>query len=173
MSEIDWSKAPEGATHYLPSNSERGYQAMWYKQNGSHWYAIAADGTEPQYWMIDDYELDIFVPMLIPRPSGWSGDGLPTVGTYIQWLSDQYGWLGGRVVGHDGSVTVVSHNDGYTGCHAHEIRPIRTPEQIAAEERYKAIRAIELHILKAQEQYLSVAQTAQRIYDAGFQVPKP
>jgi hypothetical protein len=104
--------------------------------------------------------------------STWPGDGLPPVGTCIEWLSAQDEWLGGRVVGHDGMVTVVSHNDGYTGCHAHEVRPIRTAEQIAADERNKAIRAIELHILKAQEQYLSVAQTAQRIYDAGFQVPK-
>lgn len=169
MSEIDWSKAPDGATH-------AGFD---WKGKLRYFYRIPGVQLDYDYWSTrlesSEWVCGKGVPAmqkLIPRPSAWSGDGLPPMGAYIEWLSDQYGWLGGRVVGHDGMVTVVSHNDGYTGCHAHEVRPIRTPEQIAAEERCKAIHAIELHILKAQEQYLSVVQTAQSIYDAGFQVPK-
>ena len=162
MSEIDWSEAKPGYDIHI----------NW--GDRSHFYRVVGDHYVREYGyyaVIREVEGMDGVVVTV-RPTSWSGDGLPPVGTYIEWLSDQYGWLGGRVVGHDGMVTVVSHNDGYTGCHAHEVRPIRTPEQIAADERNKAIRAIELHILKAQEQYLSVAQTAQRIYDAGFQVPK-
>lgn len=69
----------------------------------------------------------------------WNGKGLPPVGQNVEWRSDTYGWLGGKVVGHDESVAILRHNDGYAGRHAHNIRPIRTPEQIAAEERDKAI----------------------------------
>ena len=162
MSEIDWDSM-KGSTHYVPDwgffKCENG---EWFIEDRGVWRKTPYASPENFSWF----------GAAIKRPPAWSGDGLPPVGTYIEWLSDQYGLLGGRVVGHDGMVTVVSHNDGYTGCHAHEIRPISTPEQIAAAERCKAIRAIELHILKAQEQYLSVVQTAQSIYDAGFQVPK-
>ena len=165
MSEIDWSNAPEGATHWMPES--RRWEAGFWKREGEANYFF--EGGEWRFSRAKPFG----DPAMVKRPAPqWNGEGLPPVGACIEWLSAQDEWLDGRVVGHDGMVTVVSHNDGYTGCHAHEIRPIRTPEQIAAEERYKAIRAIELHILKAQEQYLSVAQTAQSIYDAGFQVPK-
>lgn len=143
MSEIDWSKAPEGATHYLPSNAEHGYQAMWYMHNGIHWYAIAADGTEPRYWMIDDYELDIFVPMLIQRPSAWSGDGLPPVGTVCE---DDAGNEVVIVAHHVNGVHAIFAESLEAGLlyygSAGEFRPIRTPEQIAAEEREKALDAM-------------------------------
>lgn len=42
----------------------------------------------------------------------WGGEGLPPVGLRVEWESDTFGWLGGKVVGHDQSVTIVRHNDG-------------------------------------------------------------
>ena len=106
------------------------------------------------------------------RPSSenksWTGEGLPPVGAHIEWLSTQYGWLGGRVVGHDGeSISVVAHNDGYTGCHPHEIRPIRTAEQIAAEDREKAIAEMADTARHATGFGINLADMA-ALYDAGY-----
>ena len=131
MSDIDWSEAKPGYDIHI----------NW--GDRSHFYQIIGDRYVREngfYAVISEIPENEGVVVTV-RPPAWSGDGLPPVGAYIEWLSDQYGWLGGRVVGHDGMVTVVSHNDGYTGCHAHEIRPIRTPEQIAA-EREKAVAAM-------------------------------
>ena len=55
----------------------------------------------------------------------WSGEGLPPVGMKVEWLSDKYGWLGVTVAAHDAKyplIAIIRHNDGYTGCHRHEIR---------------------------------------------------
>ncbi|ETD47262.1 hypothetical protein X778_26335 [Pseudomonas aeruginosa VRFPA07] len=86
------------------------------------------------------------------------------MGISVEWLSSAHGWLGGRVVGHDGSVAVVSHNDGYTGCHPHEVRPMPTPEQIAAEEREKAVGDMAMSIQGVPYQY----PTLYALFDAGY-----
>ena len=164
MNEIDWSKAPEGATHYCTRNR------LFYKFDGAGRGQCTSKGA---IWGscgdIDGYE----PAELTPRPPSpaWNGEGLPPVGEYIEWFSPIYGWLGGRVVGHDGNVIVVVHNDGYTGCHPHEIRPIRTPEQIAAEEREKAVDALCYEIImhygypKNAEAYRALAT---KLHDAGY-----
>lgn len=57
--------------------------------------------------------------------TGWDGTGLPPVGMKVEWLSDKYGWLGGTVAAHDAKyplIAIIRHNDGYTGCHRHELR---------------------------------------------------
>lgn len=162
MSEIDWSKAPEGATHYFV-----GSIYPFEKRVLDSWFYFATDTEQWVYMQCNgDDRLKNCKLKVIERPSSpaWSGEGLPPVGTNIEWFSPIYGWLGGRVVGHDGTVTVVVHNDGYTGCHPHEVRPIRTPEQIAAEER-------ESHVM-AMLNYDALGGTrrglAEALYDAGY-----
>lgn len=57
--------------------------------------------------------------------TSWDGTGLPPVGMKVEWLSDKYGWLGGTVAAHDAKyplIAIIRHNDGYTGCHRHELR---------------------------------------------------
>lgn len=161
MSEIDWSKAPEGSTHWMPASRE--WEAGFWKREGEANYFFE-DGE----WKCSRAE-PFGHPSLVKRPATpqWNGDGLPPLGTCIEWLSAQYGWLGGRVVGHDGMVTVVSHNDGYTGCHAHEVRPIRTPEQIAAEEREKAVSQMAVVALAGDNQLITKVYL-ERLYDAGY-----
>ena len=133
MSEIDWSKAPEGCIGALVA-----------KKNNVHYpkvtFASLIDirGSGFKGRACEGYDLCAYAESWEwhRRPSqAWSGEGKPPVGTVCQWFSPIYGWLGGKVVGHDGTLTVIAHNDGYTGCHPHEVRPIRTPEQIAADER--------------------------------------
>lgn len=164
MSEIDWSKAPEGATHFYKCGN------MFLKVEGDGMVSyLRTDGV----WEHNRCHVDSYGGYLIPRPPDWSGDGLPPVGTVCEYYADEDTWRRCEIIAHkDGkAVAWVNHAHIWASSGAF-LRPIRTPEQIAAEERNKAIRAIELHILKAQEQYLSVVQTAQSIYDAGFQVPK-
>lgn len=104
------------------------------------------------------------IRIFVPKKVGWTGEGQPPVGTHLEWLSEQYGWLGGRVVGYDGeALSVVSHNDGYTGCHSHEIRPIRTHEQIAAEEREKSI----AEMCEVTGDKITI-RSAEALYDAGY-----
>lgn len=55
----------------------------------------------------------------------YDGTDLPPVGMKVEWLSDKYGWLGGTVAAHDAKyplIAIIRHNDGYTGCHRHELR---------------------------------------------------
>lgn len=77
MSEIDWSKAPAGTTHYQPNIN--GWQSGW---------IMAVEGRVffwHEKWLIDDATLD---ETAIPRPSQtqWRGpeDGLPPVGTVCE-----------------------------------------------------------------------------------------
>lgn len=89
----------------------------------------------------------------------WSGEGLPPVGMKIEWLSDKYGWLGGTVAAHDAKhplIAIIRHNDGYTGCHRHELRTE------ADKKRHKSLQAI-YEILDAGT---STKQDAADIYDA-------
>ncbi|EOZ4779691.1 hypothetical protein ACSQPN_006127 [Pseudomonas aeruginosa] len=155
---IDWSKAPEGATHWEPG-SWRNIEC-WMKKEGSRWFWWSEVSGE---WFSTCNVYAEREATFEARPQDtWNGKGLPPVGISVEWLSSAHGWLGGRVVGHDGSVAVVSHNDGYTGCHPHEVRPMPTPEQIAAEERAKAIEEMCFAV-----ETLTVKQ-AKALYDAGY-----
>ena len=130
MSEIDWDKAPEGATHY------RNLSGMFYK---------FSDNSAGRFWSYDLREwlksgaIKDYEPMVMRPSPAWSGEGLPPVGIDIEVKHELYGWIGARVVGEDGEAALVRTNDGYAGVFPHQFRPIRTPEQIAADERSKAI----------------------------------
>lgn len=166
MSEIDCSEAKPGYDIHI----------NW--GDHSYFYQIIGDRyvRENGFYAVISEVKEIERAVVTVRPSAWSGDGLPPVGTVCE--ASAYGvrnWFECKVVIHhpkEPGVAGVHDLVGDALLWVDTLRPIRTPEQIAAEERNKAIRAIELHILRAQERYLSVVQTAQRIYDAGFQVPK-
>lgn len=158
MSNVDWSKAPEGATHY-----KGGAHPNWRMQKDGVWQAWVSGKKE---WIaIADPMPELYRPIDDGPAAEWAGEGLPPVGAAVEWFSAVYGWLGGRVVGHDGAVAVISHNDCYTGCHLHEVRPIRTPEQLAAEARERAINEMR-HIAEHDAHSRAVDYGA--LYDAGY-----
>lgn len=166
MSEIDWSKAPEWAAGF--GYLSGGLTPIWF-DDYKYQYIIGANKGDvfvfgPGGWLRQQ------IHRAIPRPSpAWSGEGLPPAGTVCEWFSPIYGWLGGKVVGHDGTLTVIAHNDGYTGCHPHEVRPIRTPEQIEADERQKAVDAMVEEIIEANAPASNIyASCAVALYDAGY-----
>lgn len=76
----------------------------------------------------------------------WSGEGLPAAGCEIEYHSPSHGWKPGEYIGQfNGQMVVGCRDTGVIGyCPAEIVRPIRTPEQIAAEEREKAIEQMKL-----------------------------
>ncbi|CDO80885.1 hypothetical protein [Pseudomonas aeruginosa] len=162
---IDWSTAPEGATHWEPRSDK--YREAWMKSAADKWFFW---GSRRKAWIEESGISAEREATFEARPQdAWDGKGLPPVGISVEWLSSAHGWLGGRVVGHDGSVAVVSHNDGYTGCHPHEVRPMPTPEQIAAEEREKAIsEMLDLYINNGAYWPMTSKQFCEILFDAGY-----
>ncbi|HBP1144849.1 TPA: hypothetical protein N2D26_005265 [Pseudomonas aeruginosa] len=160
---IDWSTAPEGATHWEPRSDK--YREAWMKSAADKWFFW---GSRRKAWIEESGISAEREATFEPRPQdAWDGKGLPPVGISVEWLSSAHGWLGGRVVGHDGSVAVVSHNDGYTGCHPHEVRPMPTPEQIAAEQREKAINQM-ISDAGYVDPKIGTFVAMRNLYDAGY-----
>lgn len=74
---------------------------------------------------------------------GWNGEGLPPVGTVCEWHPNQNGWVQVEILGHNGEETWFrreGHESSETCLRMAFFRQIRTPEQIAAEERQAAIK---------------------------------
>ncbi|HBP0696563.1 TPA: hypothetical protein L5Q41_005942 [Pseudomonas aeruginosa] len=170
---IDWSKAPEGATHWEPSGTEFG--EGWMKKVGNEWF----------YWHegIEVLWADCFVSAereatFEARPQeAWDGQGLPPVGA--KCLTDRNDFLR--------EVTILCHGKTRTFVFDHVSQeeiclvlkdrvflPIRTPEQIAAAERWASIQQMLAFAdmnysageLMSPKEYVETAVSA--LYDAGY-----
>jgi len=149
--EVDWSKAPEGATHYAPKREESCfYRAVFWRVKagrGVEAWSINDDGSLQHYdrpaWIGSD------INRLIPRPTAWTGGGLPPVGTVCEVLNsalDRPEWERCTIL-FMGKFKAVYESE---SCHERvadvsedwmiSFRPLRTPEQIAAEERLHEVR---------------------------------
>lgn len=136
MKEIDWSKAPgdaigafsqgESQTFFVKTKEPSDYM------NGPGYKGLQCDGNVyhvfTEFWAWSE------------RP--WAGEGLPPVGTRCEYF-DGGEWMSCEVVAHRNNAAVVL-SDCYEADFVprRELRPIRTPEQIAAEERYAEIQRI-------------------------------
>jgi len=148
--EIDWGKAPEGTTHWEMANG--GVLASWMKFENQNWYFWPAPNahTRKQWYLCDVGPSRI--PHIVPRPTEsveWNGDGLPLVGTecevyfpkdtHPEWYKVKVMYLSEYMTvffgdGEENSYTLKRLKDLEV-----EFRPIRTPEQIAAEEQENVI----------------------------------
>lgn len=83
MSEIDWSKAPEGATHCDPVTGYWWGPSSLVSDGFSKW--SDANGCWVEHANTHRPDIEI-VERLIPRPTQWRGpeDGLPPVGTVCE-----------------------------------------------------------------------------------------
>lgn len=131
--EVDWSKAPEGTTHYVPDSDI--YLEAWYKKEDercSFWLV----GHDHGWCYIDDLP-----PTAIARPTEWNGIGLPPVGTKCEVrIHNNLGTKCTAVAHFEGRAVVILDNSEVALIRdAEDLRPIRTPEQIAAEKREKTI----------------------------------
>jgi hypothetical protein len=157
MSTIDWSKAPEGTTHFGPKHDF--LVENWFKRDECGWSIWECARWAACRGGLQKLREDTMVRRPPQKP--WAVEGLPPVGTVCEFA-------GGTPCPEDPfdkdlkvgmKVTIIAHfkcgdftlaaftfdpknqdrgmvqvEQGNFGC----FRPIRTPEQIAAEEREKA-----------------------------------
>lgn len=170
---IDWSKAPKDAEFARHWGDEPGQSGIdFYKKDG-YGRLVYLDGNTWDVALTKPND-----PDLIPRPAApWSGQGLPLIDTTCEWLdpgSDR--WIPVKVVFLSYWVIVVRdtnhHPEGsvdlafdLTG-DLPQFRPLRTPEQIAAEEREREIEAMATDIMG--EQHISGRVMAERLHSLGY-----
>jgi len=183
MKEIDWSKAPADATHW--HDKYDCYVACWVKEQDGQRYYLRADGLSGK-WMIDRNPLPIekCIPRHVAQPA-WSGEGLPPVGAMVEirlmgWSiresAEKFIGIPLRVAASfrmDCGTDMIAVDGGHDlGCEVFRAEmavPARTPEQIAAEEREKAIEEMARIGTMAD----TPKSMAAKLYDAGCRMVTP
>ena len=122
---------------------------------------------------------DEAVALLNAPPETWSGEGLPPVGIEIEAMMrrnmhDDYAWRRAKVVhgcipGSEGEVLVFDVET-TSPAWVDEFRPVRTPEQIAAQVRSDAIREMirVWGVAPTGVEYNFAHERAAQLYDAGY-----
>lgn len=177
---IDRSKAPEGATHKAKDGlcfykHVFGEGVVYYWTSG-RWIPCAP---------ITNYEggLDkCMIPLALAL--AWNGEGLPPVGVVCEINHPELGWARCDIVAHKvmdcgGKTHAIAWIDGNTLDQSQGLRfrPIRTPEQIAEEERDAALNQMVRSIKDHPNKYQGVPHLTQLtiqedacidLYDAGW-----
>lgn len=157
---IDWSKAPEGTTHYHIGDDIN----PWRKIEGT----VAYEHYKDKWYMVNSFNKGCMPDYYVPIPQEtWDGQGLPPVGA--KCLTDRNDFIR--------EVTILCHGKTQTFVFDHVSQEeiclvlkgrvflhIRTPEQIAAEEREKAVGDMAMSIQGVPYQY----PTLYALYDAGY-----
>ena len=186
MKEIDWSIAPEGATHWAPETDKS--HECWYKKRGNGWM-VSSKGTGYEWREISFPKRNL--SELIPRPAdptakdhrheqpAWTGTGLPPVGTVCEMWHEKIGdWLKAEVAFAGEKILVVRYHSIAHGHHEAAIMNLdsekllrlpRTPEQIAAEEREKAVD----EMMAVHEPWIATRRFCEKLYDAGYRRQEP
>lgn len=183
MKEIDWSKAPEGATHYRKDSA-----LPWRMLEDGEWYCWEPD--EENWIAISDPIPEQYFPIGDRPDAAWAGEGLPPVGTVCewkhagQWLKVEVAYLSewlivlrdtrkadSSLIDSEGVEIAIDHwkED------APVFRPIRTPEQIAAEEREKAIDQMmaDYEFTTGSCTHQLFRHQAERLHEAGYRKVTP
>ncbi|TRL87049.1 hypothetical protein FNL65_34380, partial [Pseudomonas aeruginosa] len=163
---IDWNTAPEGATHWEPRGIVFG--EGWMKKVGNEWsYWLEGSEVCAGVWA------DCFVSAereatFEARPQeAWGGHGLPPTGLLVEWKSGlDHEWRRVTVLAYANGDAWLQPEDGdsFIVGNPENFRRIRTPEQIAAEEREKAVGDMAMSIQGVPYQY----PTLYALYDAGW-----
>lgn len=112
---------------------------------------------------------DFSGPVLDYGPKEWTGEGLPPVGTVCEmqnaigiWREVEiFAHFKGNVFGWDGGELI-----NYFSNDPHEFRPIRTPEQIAAEERETELNRMVATVSMLDKGW--ARKVCAGLYDAGY-----
>lgn len=130
--DIDWSKAPEGATHYRAPGGV--YYGGFYRLDESGDWFFYVDSSWEFMGAPDKSESHPLASRPTkPAAPEWV-DGLPKAGDKIEVDDYRYGWIEGEVIGIDKSeMVIVCRTDcGYSGYSVY--REIRTADQRQREE---------------------------------------
>ncbi|MBX5886648.1 hypothetical protein ISE64_07270 [Pseudomonas aeruginosa] len=158
---IDWSKAPEGCIGAFARiiGNQRTAFFVFSKRPSDYMSreGYEGEGEDGSYHVFSEFWEWIDKP--------WDGQGLPPVGiTCESWRSGVRRIV--KILGHGDEYIFVREDDGreilLSIGDGREFRQIRTPEQIAAEEREKAIEE-----MCFAEETLTVKQ-AKALYEAGY-----
>lgn len=174
------SEAPSDATHW-----DQGINctAGWAKRAGDNWYWWPMNGSplEPGWRPYRDPATRNFIK--IERE--WNGEGLPPAGAFCEslWNESRNEWFRAKIFGanehgqpifrwEEGPKKYEYQASPLTGFRDKPyFRPIRTPEQIAAEEREKHISDICM-IFDRDPSSPTNRNHAARLYDAGYRKVK-
>ena len=112
----------------------------------------------------------------VKRPQEWDGKGLPPVGMVCEYRVNPDEWVSGEVFGHkvcsNGEVEVfvnLKNKWDYSSA-PDRFRPIKTPEQIAADHiaEEERLRAIDEMVYLVQRSGSSYKEEMSALYDAGY-----
>ena len=162
-SKIDWSNAPEGATHYVVGSIN-----PFEKRVGDDWFYYVGGAWARIYRKGDD-RITSSALAVVPRPTtpSWSGEGLPPVG--VVCMANGYQVV--IVAHHCNGIHAIYAESEYDGLlyygEPNEFRHIRTPEQIAGDARSKAIDEM-VKALGMDDPGTAEYIRCGLIYDAGF-----
>lgn len=165
MSDIDWNGAPADATHWEPEGIAN---PGWMKYESGKWFywPAAHVGAERKPGWLSCYPGIDRIVLFVKRPvsavaAAWDGKGLPPTGTVCEVLNntlDRPEWERCTIL-FMGKFKAVYESE---SCHERvadvseswmiSFRPIRTPEQLAAERRALAIKRA-LDLLEFQDHY--------------------
>lgn len=169
---IDLVKVPEGATHWSPPGSGR-LEAYW-RPDGNGGYDCWAI-TDHLYWQTNNAVLPIYAIEI------WTGEGRPSVGTICEFLDLRGGvkrdWV--KVcVRYISDVMLVVKPDHPIDCQYEialhpdtaQFRILRTPEQIAAEERAATVNLMVSILFEEKGSSMGPAERGycEALYDAGY-----
>lgn len=136
---IDWSKAPEGATHFSPPFED--YVGLWARTDGKTWMYKSLNGSDNWYVGPNPAAKEEY----LPRPAPWTGEGLPPVGTvceYQTWVNRE--WKRTKVLAHHlgfavHSWAIDSEEVEVDAAPPQDFRLICSTEQIAVDEMREII----------------------------------
>ncbi|HHK4933780.1 TPA: hypothetical protein ACQT1A_003471 [Pseudomonas aeruginosa] len=172
---IDWDKANGSAVAALIAKKNNihypGFEFVsGYHRTGCMIRATSADDGSPLSAPEDVWEI-------VERPVTWNGQGLPPVGIEAEaiWDGADIAYFRAKILAHDEGRVVFrwceGKRKGQYGSYAvlkfgslPAFRPLRTPEQIAAEEREKAVGDMAMSIQGVPYQY----PTLYALFDAGY-----
>jgi hypothetical protein len=164
---IDMSKKPEGATHWYPEDGK--YLSAWLKVEGA---TVLYRRPQSSVWRVFEGPAKDLLGA-IPIDTPWTGEGLPPVGTVCMTMSSgrerRIKVLGigkTRLLGED---VETGEEFGFLMINR-TFYPIRTPEQIAAEEREAEIGEMS-RVIREQIKHYSgqdAADYSAALYDAGY-----
>lgn len=180
---IDWSKAPEWAKWHGLAGEKK--SQVWFDDEKYSYVDGQQDGKAFFYCDACTYSSQDFSNVTFrPITRSWSGECLPPVGVVCEFL--RLDDCQKETLENGSTVKIIAHYDGMNGQrvaaftydhrHGRDVesaisecfRPIRTPEQIEADEREAAISSM-IQIMC--ETSGGRTYQAEALYDAGFRKP--